>query len=217
MQIDEESRALATRAEQFVTDAEGYRCENRSAFVQGAEHLRDIKDMQKALEAKRVKITGPINAALAEFNSWFKGPKETLLRAETSYKTRMAAFEKIESDRIRKEEAEARRIAEEQRQELERRAVKAAEQGKTEKAEELIERAVAVVPEAPATAPLKAAGMSFSEQWEFEITNPEAVPREFCKVDEMKIGQYVRAMKANAKITGVRIFSRPKVSARGSR
>lgn len=217
MEIDNESRALATRADQFITFAEAYHCGNRSDFVAGAEQLRAIKDVQKALEERRVSVTGPMNEALRTINGWFKAPMEKLKTAENGYKVTMAAFERGEQERIRKEEAEARRKADDERRELERRAIKAAEQGKTEKAEELIERAVAVVPETPATAPLKAAGMSFSEQWEFEIIDQTQVPREFCKVDEAKIGQYVRAMKENAKIAGVRIFSRPKVSARGSR
>jgi hypothetical protein len=216
-QIDQESRAIATRAEQFAIEASDYQCSDRQTFTVGASQLRQVKDMQKALEERRVSVTGPINEALRTINGWFKTPMDKLKAVESNYKNKMASFEYAERQRIRQEEAEARRRADEERAELERRAVKAAEQGKTEKAEQLIERAVAVVPEAPATAPLKASGIGFSEQWEFEIVDAAKVPREFCMVDEKKIGQYVRAMKDTAEIPGVRIFSRPKVSARGSR
>lgn len=216
-QIDQETRLLAIRADRAELAVKEYLCLDRAAFTFGAAQLRDVMDLKKELEAKRVSVTKPLNDVLGIINGWFKPPMAKLKTAEDGYKLGMAQFEQAEQARIRKEEAEARRIADEQRAELERRAVKAAEQGKVEKAEELIERAVAVVPEAPATAPLKASGIGFGEQWEFEIIDAAQVPREFCKVDEAKIGQYVRAMKVDAKITGVRVFSRPKVSARGSR
>lgn len=55
----------------------------------------------------------------------------------------------------------------------------------------------------------------FVTTWKFEIVQPAKLPREFLMADEVKIGQYVRAMKQDAKIDGVRIFSvqTPKVMA----
>jgi len=52
--------------------------------------------------------------------------------------------------------------------------------------------------------------------WNFKVENPALVPREFLMVDESKIRAYVRAMQADAKISGVRIYKEEQIAA-GSR
>lgn len=44
------------------------------------------------------------------------------------------------------------------------------------------------------------------ETWCFEVEKPELVPPAFLAPDEKKIGAFVRAMKADAKIPGVRVW-----------
>lgn len=51
------------------------------------------------------------------------------------------------------------------------------------------------------------AGMAFREVWKFEIIQAGLIPREYLAVDEVKIGQMVRAMKDTLTIPGVRIYS----------
>lgn len=215
--IDPESRALAGRCDAIIGGSEAYRCADRPAFSLGAAALREIMDLKKSFEERRTSVTGPLNEALRQINAWFKGPMQKLTFAEQTYKNKMAAFELAENERIRAEKVAAEKNAREEREELERRALRAVEKGDVEKGETLLARAADVVPQAPPTAPIRAAGMSFGEAWEFEITDKTLLPREYLQPDTVKIGQYVRAMKADAKIPGVRIFVRPKVSARGSR
>jgi hypothetical protein len=215
--IDSQTTALASRCDSFVYASEGYECNHREAFVLGAERLREIKTMQKTLEERRTSITVPLNEALRTLNAWFKGPQQKLGMAEQTYKNKMATFEAAERERIRREEEAAERRARAEREELERRALAAIEKGQEEKAETLLARASEVVPQPPETAPLKAAGMGFGEMWEFTIIDAALLPREYLQPDMVKIGQYVRAMKADAKIPGVRTHCRPKVSARAGR
>ena len=103
-----------------------------------------------------------------------------------------------------------------EREELLRRSAKAEESGKVEKAVELQQRAQEVVQEKPAYAPAQAKGVSFGEKWEFIVLDADKVPREFLMVDSLKIGQLVRAMKADAQKVlgdGVRVYSTPMVRA----
>nr|WP_294525808.1 hypothetical protein [uncultured Rhodopila sp.] len=155
-----------------------------------------------------------MNEAIKTINDWFRGPAVTVQTAIDLYKREMGEFEQREQAEIRRQADEAARVARVEREELERRALSAIDKGQTEKAETLLARAEEVTPVKPDLAPVKAAGMGFGEAWEFEIIDAAAIPREFLKVDEAKIGQYVRAMKQSAKIAGVRFFSRPKVSVR---
>jgi hypothetical protein len=221
-QIDGDARQLAARADVIQHDAEVYVCEDREQFAIGAEQVRTIVDIEKRLEAKRKSVTVPLNAVLDEINSWFKAPAAALLKAKRSIELTMGKFKQIEDKRIEDERREKDRIAREEREEFERRAAKAAERGQEGKAQELLAKADAVVPELPDTAPVRARGMSFGEHWEFRIVKPELLPREYLQADESKIGQLVRALKnkeqAEKLLAGaVEVFSRPKIGARGSR
>lgn len=51
------------------------------------------------------------------------------------------------------------------------------------------------------------AGISYREVWKYEIIQASLIPREYLAVDEVKIGQMVRAMKDTLTIPGVRIYS----------
>jgi hypothetical protein len=64
------------------------------------------------------------------------------------------------------------------------------------------------------TAP-KVEGLSFTEVWDFEVTEAAAVPREYLVVDEKTIRRIVQAMGPKTKIAGIRVFSRrvPRVKA----
>lgn len=54
----------------------------------------------------------------------------------------------------------------------------------------------------------KVAGLSFREDWLFEVTDPLKVPREYLMVDESKLGKIVRALKNSCNIPGVRVYSK---------
>jgi len=53
--------------------------------------------------------------------------------------------------------------------------------------------------------------------WDFEISNADLVPREYCVPDEKRIRQYVKLMQGKAVMPGVRFFEKDKVSVRRSK
>lgn len=78
--------------------------------------------------------------------------------------------------------------------------------GQTEEAEMVIQEetvvpTVIVPPEIPKSDELK-----FTRYWKFRVVNKDQVPRDFLTVDEVKLGQYARMQKENAKISGVEFF-----------
>lgn len=66
-----------------------------------------------------------------------------------------------------------------------------------------------VVPDEPETN-----GLSLRKEWKFVIVDAKLIPREYLIPDEVKIRRIVRAMKEQANIPGVRIYSEDTVSQR---
>lgn len=189
---------------------------SRASFSLAGDFLRKLKTAQKTLEEKRVSITGPLNDSLRRINDLFRAPAKALTEAEQHLKLQMAAFETAQRQEEERQRREAEEKARQEREALEERARSAAAKGRTEQAQELSTRASAVVAEAPALAPARAAGIAFGEEWKFWVDDPNLVPDEFWILDQAKIGRVVRALKGDAKIPGVRIWSEPRVSARSS-
>jgi hypothetical protein len=129
--------------------------------------------------------------------------------------TERKAREKADADRQAAEAAAAAGRADEAAA-LEARA--ATTEAKAEaKTEQLQERAATVASTVvAATVTTKGTGVSMRTVWKFEITNPAAVPREYCMPDEIKIRKIVSALQADASIAGVRIYREAVVASRGN-
>ena len=111
---------LTTAKSVVVTDDETYR--------EAGQHFATIKGMLKALEARRVAITGPINASLKLINASFKRPAETLEAALQYYERPMLAFQRsLEAERIAAEAAARKEL---ERIEAEAKAIAKAEENK---------------------------------------------------------------------------------------
>lgn len=67
------------------------------------------------------------------------------------------------------------------------------------------------------TATPKVAGVSYREEWDFEVVDDAKIPREYLTRDDAKIRRVVKAMKGTTNIPGVRAFSRRVVAAGGGR
>jgi len=185
-------------------------------YLEAADRLKQVKAAQKKLDETRTAITGPMNAALKAVGNLFRLPGDRLARAERAIKDKLTGYS-AEQDRLRREEqAKADAAARAEQERLAALARKAVESGRTAAAERHTERAAAVVaPVIHREAP-KVAGVVGREVWNFKVENPALVPREFLMVDESKIRAYVRNMKADAKISGVRIYKEEQIAA-GSR
>jgi len=87
---------------------------SQADYELNAAHIVSLKGMEKALEAKRLSITTPLNATLSAVNDLFRGPKADIKNAIASCESPMLVHVR-EQDRIRQEsEAAARRVAAEE-------------------------------------------------------------------------------------------------------
>lgn len=115
------------------------------------------------------------------------------------------------------EQDAARRAIEDARQE---QALQAEAVGDIATAERIIEAPieVPVVRSAPVFLPpapkltVATPGQTFTEDWTFQVTDPALVPREYLRLDEVKIGRVVRAMRAQTSIPGIQAVARPRTT-----
>lgn len=70
------------------------------------------------------------------------------------------------------------------------------------------------VPSPPSPTVERVEGVSYREDWSFEVVDPGLVPREFMIPNEKAIGGVVRAMRGATNIPGVRAFARRVTSVR---
>jgi len=205
---EEAARKEAERKEREAREAEQRRKEEAAAEVRRAEEEKK-EAARKIAAAKEAKDKEAAAAAKAE--------KEAAQRAieEAKEKSRREAAEaKAEADRVALEEAKERVRLAEERREQQRIADKARDD------------AAAAAQRANATK--KAAGASQADMsrtrtdlgaiaslrtvYEHEVTDHDAVPRQYTRVDDGLIAAAVRAAtvdgKCTLKIPGVRIFPR---------
>jgi hypothetical protein len=160
--------------------------------------------LHKSLLAEKKKFTAPLE------------------ESERIVKRTIAGYLAEEDRKRREAEAERARIEAEARAEADKklRAVEKAEaKGDFAKAEAIAQEAVnvmeakieaaPVVPDAPV-----ASGLSLRKVWKFKIKDAALLPREYLIPDEVKIGRVVRALKDDAKIPGVSVYSEDDVSSR---
>lgn len=168
------TEAADAQALELVTDAEALVITTPTEYEESASALQGIKGRLKSLEKARTDITDPMNTAKTRVMTLFAKPKATLERAEKAFKTAMLTFSNAERARARAIEAEAERVAEEERQRLLKRADKQEDQGHDIKAGTLRTASQQVAaPSAPP--PTKAAGAHEVTTWKAKLTNKTAL------------------------------------------
>lgn len=122
----------------------------------------------------------------------------------TALDRRAYQWRKAEEKRIADENEKARREAERaQEEERLKVAEKLEDLGMKEQAEAVLDAPAAPVKIAEQVAPTKAVGTVAVENWQARIVDADAVPREYCSPDTVKIGRYAKLMKGKASIPGV--------------
>lgn len=178
-----------------------------------AVKFRDMaKKREREIEARRVAITGPINAGLKAVNDMFRPARETCKSAVAVVDDGCRGY--LREVQRRQQEEVRRAQAERQKQLLEdaERAAKVAEaEGDAAKADRIIEaaflpeqapRPVAIATEA---AP-KVAGHSVRTTWDYRVTDPTIVPREYLMLNDKMLAAKARTEKANAHVPGIEFF-----------
>lgn len=175
--------------------------------------LADAKKHLAALEKQRKELTIPLDAEKKRLMDQERELGNPLLAEITRLKPLADKYAteqvyKAEQARLRaeREQAEAQRMAdaeaERQRAEAQRQAdaeadakrAKAAAVFGVAAAQEMVPPAdtveaapVVVVPVAPPSPAPRAEGSRLVTRWNFRVTDPNAVPREYCSVDETKV------------------------------
>jgi len=113
-----------------------------------------------------------------------------------------------EVERLRREEE--RRLQEIARKEEEERrlaeALQAEAEGNIEEAKAILEEPAYIpIPTVKADIP-KVDNRLFRKVWKFRVLDIRKVPIQYLKVDEIKVGQIVRAMKGETNIPGIQVY-----------
>ena len=179
-------------------------------YITACDVLSGIKARKKAVEAqKKVSIT-PL----------WKEYKEAMVPFVTTLSSidfemgilsgKVVGYER-EQERLRRAKEDALRAAAKKEADAEnrRKEREAKTQEKAGNDEEAMllreEKVVPVMPTVPSYVP-PVASVKHVETWDYEIVEARRIPREFLKVDEAAIKDYVKKFQAKAKIAGVRIF-----------
>ena len=218
-----EGEGLATMAWDLVV--------TKSTMGDASDLLGWIAGNNKRLEAQRVSLVKPLNDHVKFINGQFKDWMEPLKSANEIVREKVLAYKReeariaaeaqaVEDERIRTEQA--RMAAEEERVRAEQARLEAeAEAANAPPPPPLPPPPPAtIVPPSPApipAAPEKTtrsplATTTIKKVWQYEITDPGAVPREYLVVDEKKIAAVVRAGLRS--IAGVRIFETEQLAVR---
>lgn len=184
-------------------------------YVRAGEIMLTIKAIRKKITETFKPIKQKMDAAKQEVLDQERAADAPLKEAESWLSPQIITWNR-EQERIRQEEeARLREIARKEEEDRQlQEAILAEQSGQKEEAEAIISAPVQAAPVVVPKAVPKVAGMSIRDNWKFRITNEKLIPREYLKVDEVKIGQVVRAMKSAANIPGVEVYNEGTVSGR---
>lgn len=214
-------RAVVSEALTWPERAKSATITDEQSYHAAAQLLLGIKDLRKKIAETfdpHCKRAFEAHRALTKEKADAEAP---LTEAERIIKDSIRAFD-AEQDRIRREQQriadEAARVAAETEM-LERAAALEAEghafgdDAMVEEAHALIETPVTAIAAPVVKMTPKVAGISMRKTWQFRITNPNAIPRQYLVVDESKIRGVVRALGQAANIPGVDVYEETNVAA----
>ncbi len=194
-----------------------------------------IAGNNKRLEAQRVSLVKPLNDHVKFINGQFRDWMEPLKSANEIVREKVLAYTReqariaaeaqaVEDRRIRTEQA--RLAAEEERVRAEQARLEAEAEAANAPPPPPLPPPPPTPPVAPAPVPMRApipaapekttrsvlATTTIKKVWQYEITDADAVPREYLAVNEKKIAGVVRAGLRS--IAGVRIFEAEQLAVR---
>lgn len=155
-------------AEEILAEFKDFNIENDEDYEIVAEGLKEVKRIIKEIEARRKKVTEPLNKALSEFRSWYTPALKVLESTEQILKQRMLGYS---AEKARRSELAMLQVA------------AAAKAGNFDAAHEASKEIV--------SAPV-VAGISQIAYWEYSVVDPSIVPRKFLEVSDSAIKEYVK-------------------------
>lgn len=235
------TETLADRLTQLAKDAQALTVTRETydaAIVKGRDLKRALKEWEEHEKPVVDKTKEAYDLARDRYNQIYKPLKaafDALKLACGKCKLEMEAdYRRQQNEALKAQEEEIRRQAEEQAQRTDTfrhaaharqdmRIADAIGSGDLERASLLMEqRDLNMVPFAPPPPPPPPRppafmppptndGLSAKEEYDFEVFDEHAVPREFCEPSDKKIKERVKLLGAQAYIPGVRVFLKPRV------
>ena len=174
-------------------------------YVSWGETLLNVRRFKLEIDEGRLEITRPIDRIKKAIMDRVKPYTEALAKIEEN----ITKF--LEDWREEKRRSDAERATQQQLELTRRqqdRAVRVAQtleaRGQHQAAEEVIERAVvATPPPVPQSAPPEIRGLNFKPMFEWEVENPDLLPREYLMADTDKIAARVKTFGEQHGIPGV--------------
>ena len=192
----------------LIEEALAVRVTNAEEAQAAGKKVEAVREFEKELEAEYKEHPTVVAAKAIQK---LKGElAEGLEKARRTAKDRIMKWEDAEEEKRKEAERIQQAEAQKKADDEALAAAAAAEQaGDTQEAEAIISTPV-VAPTVvlPKTTP-KVAGHVRRMVPKFRIKNEAAVPRQFLKVDEVKVGGVVRSLKAAHGIPGVEFYEEP--------
>lgn len=176
---------------------------------QGAEILMEIK---KFSDVVKTRFKTPVELAFKAHRSMtalrdsvlnpFSDAERTIKRKIADYEMAIEQKRREEADKLRRE-AEAKAKAEQMA-----KAQEQMDKGDLAGCQKTLDAPiVTIVAKVETKEPEKISGLSFREDWKFEIEDESLIPREYLMVDEIKIRKLVKALQKSTNIPGIRVYA----------
>ena len=173
----------------------------RTDYDSAIELSKNYKELQKEIVATFLPIKAKAKAAHDEACAQEKRHLAPVLEIQRIIDGKAMVWYRAEQAKLEEEHRQREALA--RKQEEDRRLAQAehlSKNGQAGAADALMEAPVVV--SVPKIEVKKTEGYAITEHWTFEIVDAMLIPPPFTKPDEVKIGQYVRAMKSQAVIPG---------------
>lgn len=216
-------------AEQYVSKVNAIEPKITSLTIKGQadlEYAAQLRAMLKTAESQvvteRKKITDPLQQAKNRVMDLFRPAEDKLKQFIDAVDGKIKAY-KTELDRKAAEEnrrllAKAQAEEDKKRSALEKRAAKAEEAGKDEKAEQLRQEAASVFVVAPQVTPRmeKPEGLTFRDNWKAEVISlPDLIKavasgqcsETFLEANTKTLNQQAKVTKDTLAVPGVRFYN----------
>ncbi len=204
-QTDMESKPIETEdsALVLVASAEEAWIDSQITMETGVELDNKIRQALKKLEDERKSFTAPLNDTVKKINARFKPITDHLEAARMAIQGKIGAYRR-EQERIRQEEAEKERKAQEEAILAEAQRLEA--EGKTEEADRVVDQApiepVAPPPSQPSMVRGESSGTaSFIREGAWTLVDLSKVPLMYMQVNESAIN---KAVKPSVEKGGIR-------------
>ena len=183
-----EIKVLEKQVSPLLAKVGSYEINSVESVDEASTFLKEVRDAERNLEAKRLEFTAPLNQSLKAINDTFKQLKNPLTQARELLTGKILTWKRAETERLMKEEARRRAI-----QEAHEKA------GHQVKAPVVLER--------PET---KIGNTQTVKFWTYEVTDFSKVSDEFKEICNVAINQAIRNGLRNSE--GLRIYQDERLS-----